>query len=170
MTTESFIDRLKIDAQHGDIDAQYRLACCYAGGTDTEKDEAEAKKWMRLAAEQGHADAQKMLGWDDVGLGYAGGEPMPRLNWLRPMELLFRFIVSKGRWPVVRFFGLLGLLDGVFAPLGGLIFGTNDWLFFDIVPMTPMTVFLHCIIAISACIIGGLVLYEIARCAFEPEP
>src|SRR5262249_36761294 len=42
----------------------------YATGKGVEKNEAEAAKWYRLAADQGHAIAQSMLGsMYNIGLG-----------------------------------------------------------------------------------------------------
>ena len=43
-------------AERGDANAQYRLGNCYAEGM--EKNDAEAVKWYRKAAEQGNDDAQ----------------------------------------------------------------------------------------------------------------
>ncbi len=42
--------------------AQYNLGICYANGQGVTKDEAEAVKWYRKAAEQNHAMAQYNLG------------------------------------------------------------------------------------------------------------
>ena len=41
----------------------------YANGEGVPEDDAEAVRWYRLAADQGHADAQYNLGWM-----YANGE------------------------------------------------------------------------------------------------
>jgi len=49
-------------ADAGDAPAQYRLAGMYSGGQGLPQDIPEALKWYRLAAEQGLADAQYMLG------------------------------------------------------------------------------------------------------------
>ena len=35
----------------------------YASGEGVPEDDAEAVRWYRLAADQGHADAQYNLGW-----------------------------------------------------------------------------------------------------------
>ena len=52
-----------------DADAQFNLGLMYAAGEGILKDEAEAVRWFRLAAEQGVASAQFNL-----GLMYAKGE------------------------------------------------------------------------------------------------
>lgn len=67
-------------AEQGDADAQFSLGFMYYFG-DRQSfdpgaiplDDAEAAKWMRLAAQQGQADAQAYL-----GLMYANGEGVPQ--------------------------------------------------------------------------------------------
>ncbi|MDB4770771.1 SUMF1/EgtB/PvdO family nonheme iron enzyme [bacterium] len=53
-------------ANAGNVDAQYNLGVLYGRGAwkhfDVPQDYAEAVKWLRLAAEQGHANAQFDLG------------------------------------------------------------------------------------------------------------
>ena len=49
-------------AEKGDSTAQYFLGAMYAKGEGVPKDNAEAVKWFRKAAEQGHTDAQYILG------------------------------------------------------------------------------------------------------------
>lgn len=49
-------------ASRGDKNAQYFTACCLFSGTGTEKNEAEAVHWFTSAAQQGHKDAQRLLG------------------------------------------------------------------------------------------------------------
>jgi len=56
------LSQLRTNAEAGGIDAQYRLACCLAGGTGIVKDETEAEQWMQRAAKGGHADARKCSG------------------------------------------------------------------------------------------------------------
>jgi len=63
----------KEQAEKGDAKAQYRLAQMYASGNQVEKDNTEALKWYRKAAEQGFADAQAKLG-DLYRLGQSGVE------------------------------------------------------------------------------------------------
>ena len=51
-------------AERGDAEAQFGLGELRWDGTDElAKDRAEAAKWIRKAAEQGHAKAQHMLGY-----------------------------------------------------------------------------------------------------------
>ncbi|MCB1540949.1 MAG: sel1 repeat family protein [Rhodoblastus sp.] len=46
----------------GDADAQYNLARMYLDGAGVDKDARQAARWLRLAAEKGHAPSQAMLG------------------------------------------------------------------------------------------------------------
>ena len=58
------IDALRHAGARGDADAQYQLADAYSNYRveSMEDAEAEAMRWYRLAAEQGHAAAQFQLG------------------------------------------------------------------------------------------------------------
>ena len=58
---EERLARLKEEAEQGDADAQNGLAWSYARGNGVPQDDAEAIKWWRKAAEQGHVTAQFML-------------------------------------------------------------------------------------------------------------
>ena len=49
-------------AEKGNALAQYQVALMHRMGLGVTKDQKEAKKWSRLAAKQGNADAQLMLG------------------------------------------------------------------------------------------------------------
>ncbi|WP_455366804.1 SEL1-like repeat protein, partial [Kaarinaea lacus] len=49
-------------AQNGDANAQYHLGNMYRKGLGTSRSNAEAIKWFRLAAKQGHKEARKILG------------------------------------------------------------------------------------------------------------
>ena len=53
---------LRIAAELGYAEAQYRLALGYSYGLGVERNDAEAVKWYRKAAEQGIAEAQFKLG------------------------------------------------------------------------------------------------------------
>jgi TPR repeat protein len=55
------VDRWVVDASIAK--AQYALAWHYHTGSGVVKDMAEAVRWFRLAAEQGHVSAQSDLGW-----------------------------------------------------------------------------------------------------------
>ncbi len=50
------------EAEHGSIDAMYALGICYKDGVGVPQDYAEAVKWLRQAAEQGHVKAQLSFG------------------------------------------------------------------------------------------------------------
>jgi TPR repeat protein len=57
------LNDLRKRAEAGDADAQYRLGGLYGkGSADVPKDDAEAVKWYRKAAEQGDRRGQSMLG------------------------------------------------------------------------------------------------------------
>jgi len=51
-------EEYKAKAVKGDAKAQYTLGFFYDNGTGVEKDEKEAVKWYRKAAEQNFAEAQ----------------------------------------------------------------------------------------------------------------
>ena len=57
----SSLDELKTKAESGDVEAQYKLGSAYREKIDLTS-RREAGKWLRLAAEQGHARAQLELG------------------------------------------------------------------------------------------------------------
>ncbi len=49
-------------AEKGHAAAQYQVALMHKMGLGVSKSEKEARKWSRLAAKQGHTDAQVLLG------------------------------------------------------------------------------------------------------------
>lgn len=53
---------LKPLAEKGNAVAQYRIAMMHRMGLGFKKDRKEAQKWSALAAKQGNADAQQLLG------------------------------------------------------------------------------------------------------------
>ena len=56
--------QLRAVAERGDAQSQFELGCAFfSGSLGVAKDEAEAVKWFRKAAEQGSADAQCNLGF-----------------------------------------------------------------------------------------------------------
>jgi TPR repeat protein len=70
-------------ARQGDAQAQCDLGNMYHEGQGVSKDDREAVKWYRKAAEQGYAGAQCNL-----GLSYAKGQGMPKdyleaVKWYR---------------------------------------------------------------------------------------
>jgi hypothetical protein len=64
---------VRLAAEQGDADAQFRLGGMYEYGEGFPENVAEAVKWYRLAAEQGHLDGQLKL-----GIMYAFGEGVPK--------------------------------------------------------------------------------------------
>lgn len=65
------IQRLRMQAEQGNIEAQFALAQAYDHGRDVPKDKAEAVRWYRLAALQGDMFAQNALGdnyWEGMGV------------------------------------------------------------------------------------------------------
>ena len=74
---------LRIHAEQGDANVQYKLGLWYQYGMGVPQDYAEAMRWYRRAAEQGHASAQLR-----VGLMYNNGEGVPQndaeaVRWFR---------------------------------------------------------------------------------------
>lgn len=70
-------------AQGGDARAQFTLGAKFERGIEVDRDDQEAVKWFRMAAEQGHALAQNRL-----GLMYASGRGVAQdaaqaARWLR---------------------------------------------------------------------------------------
>ena len=59
---KSYFESMKIEAEQGDVEAQFELGNLYYNGEGVEQDYTEAVKWFRLAAEQGNASAQCRLG------------------------------------------------------------------------------------------------------------
>ena len=53
---------LKARAERGDSNSEFRLGLCYSSGEGVAKDEVEAVKWFRKAADQNLASAQTALG------------------------------------------------------------------------------------------------------------
>lgn len=53
---------LLIAANEGDLEAQHSLGSFYFFGIGGDRNESDAVKWFRKAAEQGHADAQHRMG------------------------------------------------------------------------------------------------------------
>lgn len=67
----------------GDPDGQYNLARLYMTGQGANRDRRQAARWMKLAAEKGHAPARAAFG----EMLLRGGEGVPRqpvlgLMWL----------------------------------------------------------------------------------------
>lgn len=58
--TEDFIETMHL-AEHGDLEAQFQVGLLFEKGEQVSRDYAEAEKWYRKAAEQGHPDAMLYL-------------------------------------------------------------------------------------------------------------
>ena len=58
MSEETKFKKMQSAALEGSAEAQYVLGIFYGRGNGVSKDEIEAEKWLRKAAEQGFADAQ----------------------------------------------------------------------------------------------------------------
>jgi TPR repeat protein len=65
------LQRLRMQADRGNVEAQFAIAEAYDRGRDVPKDKTEAVRWYRLAALQGDAFAQNALAdnyWEGTGL------------------------------------------------------------------------------------------------------
>jgi TPR repeat protein len=58
------LEEIRVKAEQNDARAQFVLGFMYANGRDVTKDENEAVKWLRKAADQGFAKAQTKPGVD----------------------------------------------------------------------------------------------------------
>jgi TPR repeat protein len=67
---QSAADLFRVEAEHGNPDAQYMLGAIYNDGNIGPRDYATAARWYEKAASQGQPDAQNSLGYlYDFGLG-----------------------------------------------------------------------------------------------------
>jgi TPR repeat protein len=57
------IERIKVQAEKGNVSAQFELGVMYFKGQKTSQGYKEAKKWFQRAAEQGLPEAQHNLGF-----------------------------------------------------------------------------------------------------------
>ncbi len=65
-----------------DADLIFKCGECYANGFGVERDEREALRWTRLAAEQNHAVAQCVLGsYLASGFGGSARDPVEAVRW-----------------------------------------------------------------------------------------
>jgi TPR repeat protein len=76
-------EALKLQAEKGNAQAQFRLAEAYRMGLGTAPDMAKAANWYRKAAEQGSAEAQLMLGLDYAHGDGVGTNTHEEVRWLR---------------------------------------------------------------------------------------
>jgi len=72
----SSIHSLRVKAMLGSAEAQFNLGNKYDDGQGVPQDFAEAVKWYRMAADQGYAGAQVMLGF--LGVMYEKGQGVPQ--------------------------------------------------------------------------------------------
>jgi len=74
-------------AEQGDVNAQFFLGDLYAGEMGflgVRQDEAEAARWYRMAAEQGHAQAQyNISGFVEYGFGGLTPDLVEAVKWAR---------------------------------------------------------------------------------------
>ena len=70
---EKALPWLRHHAHSGNKYALYHMASCYFSGRGLTKDEKEAARYYKLAADQGHADAQCCL-----GVSFANGAGVPK--------------------------------------------------------------------------------------------
>lgn len=74
MAPVDYVSELRKAAEQGDTKVQYTLGqLFFAGGEFVPKDEAEAERWYRKAAQQGYMPAQFTL-----GVMYADGRGVPK--------------------------------------------------------------------------------------------
>ncbi|MEY2621561.1 MAG: Sel1 repeat [Pseudomonadota bacterium] len=52
---------LQLSAAHGEPEAQYELALLFLRGQGVAHDPVQARHWLRLAAQQGHAPAVSLM-------------------------------------------------------------------------------------------------------------
>jgi uncharacterized protein len=83
VTDRQRYEAIKASADHGDVEAQLRLASLYATGEGVARDPKKAAAWHRKAAEQGSARGQCLLGLDYAdGLGVKK-DLAEAVRWLR---------------------------------------------------------------------------------------
>lgn len=83
LTDRQRFDAIKASADHGDVEAQLRLASLYATGEGVARDPKKAAAWHRKAADQGSARGQCLLGLDYAdGLGVKK-DLAEAVRWLR---------------------------------------------------------------------------------------
>ena len=81
---EEFFDNLVKSANNGVASAQYALAGHFMNGDGVAKNEKEAYKWYRKAAEQGYAEAQNMVGrYLEEGWGNVAKNEKEAVKWFK---------------------------------------------------------------------------------------
>lgn len=67
-----------------DAEAQFHLGLCYARGTGVDKDEKQAARWFRLAADCAHAEAQRHLAFAHL---HGRGVPKNEAEGIRRLRI-----------------------------------------------------------------------------------
>ena len=62
VTTDDTVERLRTEAENGDVNAQFNMGVCLVNGDGCKPNPKQAVKWFRLAAEQEDAEAKGLLG------------------------------------------------------------------------------------------------------------
>jgi TPR repeat protein len=83
MTPKEFAKYYKA-AEHGDVEAQFKVGCCYNVGNGVAIDSDEAIKWLCKAAEAGHHAAQYKIGF----YYYTGGHNGTAQNFTKAVKWL----------------------------------------------------------------------------------
>ena len=78
------LNELTAEANSGNAEAQHELGIRYRDGATVPRDSANALKWFRKAADQGHAASELILGWS-YREGHLGLEKDPEaaVSWFR---------------------------------------------------------------------------------------
>jgi len=79
----SDIETLRVAAARNEAWAQYDLAVALACGRGVARNRAEAAAWFSRAAEQGHTQAQSVLGWMYMTGSGVRRDDAQALRWLR---------------------------------------------------------------------------------------
>ena len=108
------LEALRLAAEQGDAQAQYRLGAVYLDGVGAERDHAEALRWSRLAADQGHLGARSHLAYlSEVGFGI--GETTAALSALADKSVNVAVI------PIAAALGYAAAPSAAFSPDGSRI-------------------------------------------------
>jgi len=75
---------LEAKAQTGNPEAETTLALAYHAGTLLKKDDAEAERWLRKAADQGFMAAEESLGiFSETGVDRSAPAPAEAIDWYK---------------------------------------------------------------------------------------
>lgn len=79
---------LRLSAAHGDAESQYELALVYLKGNGVEPDPVLARRWLRMAAQQGHEPAVSLI--TSIPQGHVvkspKGEPIGPMGSITPQQ------------------------------------------------------------------------------------